>query len=133
MNGEGRDHTAAVESAIEAAGVTLYVGGAPDDPVMPYVALYSDAGRGLRASLDGATDHYVHTFQTSCVGVTMEQTTWLAEKIQGVLSGQTLTVSGWSCGPVAHIMAGITGKDYDAPTDVNTKYDQWRYYTTPSA
>ena len=132
MSGEGRAHTAAVEAAIEAQGVTVHVGGAPDDPVFPYVAVYSDAGRGLRTAMGGATDHYVHTFQTTCVGVTHEQATWLAEKVQSALSGQILAVSGWSNGPVEHIMSGIGGRDYDAPTDVSTKYDQWRYHTVPT-
>ena len=123
---------AAVQAAIEAQGVTVHTGGAPDDPTFPYVALYSDAGRGLRTALGGSTDHYVHTFQTTCVGVTHEQATWLAEKVQSALSGQRLTVSGWSTGLVDHIMAGIGGRDYDAPTDINTKYDQWRYHTVPT-
>jgi hypothetical protein len=133
VSGGGRAHTTVVKTALTAQGLTVYVGGAPDDPVFPYVAVYSDAGRGLRTAMEGSTDHYVYTFQTSCVGVTHEQATWVAEKVQTALSGKTLTVSGWATGPVEHIMSGIGGRDYDAPTDINTKYDQWRYHAVPTS
>ena len=133
MSGAGRAHTAAVKALLEAENLTVHVGGAPDDPTFPYVALYSDAGRGLQTSLRSSTDHYVHTFQTSCVGTTHEQTEWVAEKVQTALSGVLVTVAGWDCSPTDHIMSGIGGVDYDAPTDVNTKYDQWRYTAVPSS
>ena len=73
MSGDGRAHTAAVVAAIAAEGVTVYNGGAPDSPSFPYCAVFSDAGRGLASSMGQATDQYVHTFQTTCVGVTQEQ------------------------------------------------------------
>jgi hypothetical protein len=122
---------AAVVDAVEAEGVTVYAGGAPDDPAFPYCVVFSDAGRGLQTALDASTDHYVHTFQTTCVGRTQEQAMWAAERVQSALSGVVLSVSGWECYPVRHIMSGIVGRDYDAPTDINTKYDQWRYTAVP--
>lgn len=133
MTGNGRAHTTAVKNLLTAAGLTVHVGGAPDDPTFPYVAVYHDAGRALQTGLDRGVDRYVHTFQTSCVGTTHEQTEWAAEKVRGALAGAVPTVSGWSCGPVENIMAGITGVDYDAPTDVRTKYDQWRYHAVPAS
>lgn len=133
MNGEGRAHTAAVVAAIAAQGVTVYNGGAPDSPVLPYCAVFSDAGRGLATSMGQSTDQYVHTFQTTSVGTSQEQAAWVAEKVREALSGKTLTIAGWSTQPVQHIMAGIDGRDYDAPTNIDAKYDQWRYRAVPTS
>jgi hypothetical protein len=139
VTGSGRTHAAAVKAALEAAGLRVYMGGAPAEPVFPYVAVYHDAGMADQTSLAMVADHYVHTFQTSCVakgdvaGKAHEQCSWVAEKVRGALAGKRLTVSGWNNGLIDHLMSAPISVDYDAPTDVRQKFDQWRYRAAPSS
>ena len=127
-----RDHTAAVKALLEAEGLTVHVGGASDEPTHPYVALYADGGRALQTSLRMDADQYDVSWQTTCVGVTHEQVLWAAEKVQAALAGVTVTVAGYSTSPVEQLMAAPVSVDYDAPTNVRYKFDQWRYRAAPS-
>lgn len=133
MSSGARLHAAAVQQALEGAGLTVYMGGAPDSPTHPYVAVYTDAGRGGFTSLSHDTDQWMHLFQTTSVGMDHTQALWAAEKVRTALAGVSLTVAGWSTGRIEHIMSAPVAVDYDAPTNVRYKFDQWRYVTVPTA
>jgi hypothetical protein len=102
------------------------------------VALYTDAGAAQQSSLTMAADHYVHTFQTTAVatsdldGKAHEQALWVAEKVRTALAGKRLTVTGWNNARIEHIASSPVQADYDAPTNVRHKVDQWRYVATPA-
>lgn len=127
-----RVHAAAIKSALTAAGLTVYDGGPPANPAYPYVGLYTDAGRPIRANLRGQQNHSIHTFQTTTCGTDHEQVLWAAEKVRTALAGVRMTVSGFDNEPVENIMSSTVGTDYDGPTNVRTKFDQWRYLSVPT-
>jgi len=129
----GRDHTDAIQDVLETAGLTVYVGGAPDDPTFPYVALYVDGGRALQTALRMSADQFDVSWQTTSVGTTHEQAMWAADKVRGALAGTVVTVSGWSNSPTEQLMSSPVAVDYDAPTDVRYKFDQWRYRAVPTS
>ena len=127
----GRAHTDAIEAVLEAAGLRVYVGGAPDDPTFPYVAVYVDGGRALQTSLRMSADQYDVSWQTTSVGVTHEQAMWAADRVRDALAGRVVEVSGYVNSPTEQLMSSPVAVDYDAPTDVRYKFDQWRYRAVP--
>jgi len=128
----GRAHTDAIAAMLTAAGLRVYPGGAPDNPTMPYVALYCDGGRALQTSLARDFDQSDVTFQTTAVGTTHAQAMWASEKVQAAVAGKRVTVSGFANSPTEQLMSSPVAVDYDAPTNVRYKFDQWRYRAVPS-
>lgn len=133
MSGDGRAHAAAIKAALEAEGLTVYPGGGAANPTFPYVALYTDAGDPKQTSLGQDVDQWVHIFQTTSVGTTHEQALWVASKVREALAGVRLTVTGWNNSRIENIMTAPVASDYDAPTNIRYKFDQWRYRAVPSA
>lgn len=123
---DARGHTTTVVGLLTAAGLRVYPGGAPDDPVFPYVAVYVDGGRNLATSMGQAPDQWDVTVQTTSVGTTHEQCLWAAGKVSGALAGVRPAVSGFTNSRFEHLYAAPVAVDYDAPTDVRYKVDQWR-------
>ncbi|MET8404530.1 hypothetical protein [Streptomyces sp900116325] len=90
-------HVDAVQAALTAGGLTVYLGGTPTStgwtPPDKFAVLYPDPGQAGRASLaDERTDLTV-MFQVTCVGASMERALWVADRVREALSGQ-LTVAG---------------------------------------
>jgi hypothetical protein len=90
-------HVDAVQAALEGAGLTVYLGGAPTDagwsPPDVYAVLYPEPGEAVRESLADARSDFMATFQVTCVGGSMEMALWVADKVRQALSGP-LAVEG---------------------------------------
>ena len=87
----------AVQAALQAAGLTVYLGGAPTgagwSPPDKYAVLYPEPGEAVRESLADARTDFMTTFQVTCVGASLERALWVADKTRAALSGP-LTVAG---------------------------------------
>jgi predicted cobalt transporter CbtA len=87
----------AVTAALEAAGLTVYLGGAPSGvsatDAQPFVVLYPEPGRAQAASLADDRTLYSAVVQLTCVGLTAEQAMSLSDRAAAVMS-VVLTVAG---------------------------------------
>jgi hypothetical protein len=87
----------AVQAALEAAGLTVYLGGAPTSsgwsPPEQYAVLYPEPGEAVRESLADTRLDFMTTCQVTCVGASMERALWVADKVRAALSAP-LTVAG---------------------------------------
>lgn len=83
-------HVDAVTAALEAAELTVYLGGAPPSvsptPGTPYVVLYPDPGRAERASLADDRGNFSAVVQLTCVGLTAEQAMSVSDRALAALS-----------------------------------------------
>ncbi|MFJ4932308.1 hypothetical protein ACIP8U_00355 [Streptomyces pseudovenezuelae] len=90
-------HMDAVQAALQAAGLTVYLGGAPTSagwsPPDKYAVLYPEPGEAVRESLADVRADFMATFQVTCVGASLERALWVADKVRAALSGP-LTVAG---------------------------------------
>ena len=90
-------HVNAVTAALEAAGLTVYLGGAPSGispaPDEPYVVLYPEPGRAEVASLADERTAFSAIVQLTCVGLTAEQTMSVSDRAAAALSA-VLAVAG---------------------------------------
>lgn len=88
-------HRDAVKAALEAAQLTVGLGGAPD-PVPSsrrYVVLYFAPGQSVSESLADRRTDWDGVFQVTCVGPAEEQCLWLADKVRTALH-TPVTVAG---------------------------------------
>lgn len=89
----------AVQTALEDAGLTVYLGGTPTSsgwsPPDKFAVLYPEPGEAVRESLADARTDFMTTFQVTCVGGDLERCLWVADKVRAALSVQ-LTVAGRS-------------------------------------
>lgn len=87
----------AVQAALETAGLTVYLGGAPTSsgwaPPDMYVVVYPEPGQAVRESLADLRTDFTAVFQITCVGGSMERALWAADKARAALS-VPLTVAG---------------------------------------
>src|SRR5690242_20313349 len=90
-------HVDAVQAALEAADLVVYLGGAPTSPGWTppdkYAVLYPEPGEAVRESLADVRADFMTTFQITCVGGSMERALWVADKARAALS-VPLTVAG---------------------------------------
>lgn len=90
-------HADAVEAALTAVGLTVYVGGAPTDagwqPPDKYAVIYMDPGMAVRESLADARTDFTTDVQITCVGSSVERVLWVADKVRTALF-PPLTVAG---------------------------------------
>ncbi|MFJ5973513.1 hypothetical protein [Streptomyces sp. NPDC093060] len=92
-------HIDAVQAALQAEGLTVYLGGAPTDtgwsPPDKYCVLYPEPGEAVRESLADERSDFMGVVQITCVGATWERALWVADRVRQALSGP-LTVEGRS-------------------------------------
>lgn len=90
-------HIDAVTTVLQAAGLTVYLGGAPEGTAptdtTPYVVLYPDPGTPVRASLADDRTNFVGVVQLTCVGLTAEQAINVCDRAQAALA-PPLVVAG---------------------------------------
>jgi len=83
-------HVDAVTSALENAGLTVYVGGAPagvsPTDTHPFVVLYPEPGRTNAASLADNRVDFSAVIQLTCVGLTAEQTMSVSDRAIAAMS-----------------------------------------------
>jgi hypothetical protein len=92
-------HVDAVQTALEDAGLTVYLGGTPTSagwtPSDKYCVLYPEPGEALRESLADQRTDFITTFQVTCVGGSLERALWVADRVRQALNGP-LSVAGRS-------------------------------------
>jgi hypothetical protein len=90
-------HVDAVTSALEAAGLTVYLGGAPPGvsptDAQPFVVLYPEPGRAQAASLADDRTAFSAVVQLTCVGLTAEQAMTVSDRAAAAMS-TVLAVTG---------------------------------------
>ncbi|WNI16910.1 hypothetical protein [Actinacidiphila sp. ITFR-21] len=86
-------HVDAVQAALAAGGLTVYLGGAPPRPADRYAVLYPEPGQAVRESLADARTHWSGVVTITSVATTAEQALWVADKIRAALAGP-LVVQG---------------------------------------
>ncbi len=90
-------HVDAVTTALETAGLTVYIGGAPPGvsptATTPYVVLYPEPGRAVAASLGDNRTDFSAVVQLTCVGLTAGQAMSVSDRAIAALS-VVLAVAG---------------------------------------
>lgn len=90
-------HVDAVTAALEAAGLTVYFGGAPSGVTptdsTPFVVLYPDPGQATAASLADNRTNFTTVVQLTCVGLTAEQAMNVSDRALAALAAP-ITVAG---------------------------------------
>lgn len=89
-------HIDSVQAALEAAGLTVYLGGTPGGTWTPpdkFTVLYPEPGRAARSSLADDRGDFTGMVQVTCVGGSLERALWVADRVRQALSGP-LTVAG---------------------------------------
>ncbi|MGW6913710.1 hypothetical protein ACWGB8_07810 [Kitasatospora sp. NPDC054939] len=95
---EDLPHVLAARAAIEATGVTVYIGGAPAARPLPptYVVLYPSPGLETAASLADDRTVLDLPLQATCVGSTAEGAIGTAGRVRAAFAGG-LAVAGRVC------------------------------------
>lgn len=87
----------AVQAALQAANLIVYLGSAPTaagwSPPDKYAVLHPEPGEAVRESLADVRSDFMATFQVTCVGASLERALWVADKTRAALS-VPLTVAG---------------------------------------
>lgn len=86
-------HVDSVQAALQAGGLTVYLGGAPEAPAARYCVLYPDPGRAVSESLADRRTDLAFWVTVTCVGPTAEQALWVAGRVRQALDAP-LTVAG---------------------------------------
>lgn len=94
-------HIDALTTALTAAQLTVYLGGAPQAVPAPYVVLYPDTGAPVRASLADDRTWFTEVVQLTCVGQTAEQALNLSDRAHAALSTPLQVVGRASWRPEA--------------------------------
>lgn len=89
-------HADAVQAAIAAQGVTVYLAGAPAGAPDKYAVVYPDPGQTVRESLADARTDFTAVVQVTCVGATAEKALWVTGRVRRALA-VPLTVDGRAC------------------------------------
>ncbi|MGR7002811.1 hypothetical protein ACU686_40515 [Yinghuangia aomiensis] len=87
-------HIDAARAALEAAGLTVYLGVAPPDARCPYIAMHPQPLEPSASSLVGEHDQAALVLPLVCVGESVEQVLWLADTVAAALLDRVLTVDG---------------------------------------
>ena len=128
-------HLDGVQAALEAATLTVYVGGTPTSSgwTAPdkFVVLYPDPGMAVRESLADERTDFETTMQITCVGGDPERTLWVADKVRKALTGP-LTVQGRSCWPPEDLGGPPLARDDDVTPPLWFLPVQYRICSTPA-
>ncbi|MFD6025702.1 hypothetical protein [Streptomyces griseoluteus] len=93
-------HVDAVQAALEAADLTVYVGGAPSATGWKapdrYVVVYPEPGTAVRESLADDRSDFETTMTVTCVGSDWVRALWVADRVRKALA-VPLVVEGRSC------------------------------------
>lgn len=128
-------HLDAVQAALEAANLSVYVGGTPGDagwaPPDKFAVLYPDPGMAARASLADERTDFDSTMQITCVGSSVERALWVAGRVRQALA-EPLTVEGRSCWPPEDLGGPPVARDDDVTPPVFYVPVQYRICSTPA-
>lgn len=128
-------HVDAVTAALESAGLTVYLGGAPSGVVPtatePFVVLYPQPGRAQVASLADDRTNYSGVVQLTCVGLTAEQALWVSDRATAALS-EVLAVTGRTSWKPEALEGQPVQRDDDVVPPVYYAVARWRLRSIPN-
>lgn len=128
-------HMDAVQAALTAAGLTVYLGGIPIDagwsPPDKFAVLYPDPGMAVRESLADRRTDFEATFQITCVGGSAERALWVADKARMALS-VPLTVTGRASWRPEELGGPPVQRDDDVTPPLWFVPVQYRLISTPA-
>jgi hypothetical protein len=125
-----RAHWSAVMSLL--SGVKAYETRAPAGTAPPYVVIHPDQGTATTTRFDTASDWRNWSFQTDCVGTTVEQAQWMAEKVEAALLDKKPAVTGRVCGPIRSIVARPMDRDEDVQPPLFLARTLWAFPSLPN-
>ncbi|MFJ8154811.1 hypothetical protein [Streptomyces sp. NPDC094468] len=128
-------HSDAVQAALEAAELTVYLGGTPTtagwSPPDTFAVLYPDAGMAVRESLADQRTDFDSTMTITCVGGSAERALWVAGRVRRALTAP-LVVEGRSCWPPEDLGGPPVARDDDVTPPVFYVPVQYRICSTPA-
>jgi hypothetical protein len=128
-------HMDAVQAALEAAGLTVYLGGTPtgDGWTAPdkYAVLYPDPGTAVRESLADERTDFECTMQVTCVGSDVVRALWVAARVRRALSAP-LVVQGRNCWLPEDLGGPPVSRDDDLNPPAFFVPVQYRICSTPA-
>lgn len=128
-------HLDAVQAALETAGLTVYVGGAPASstwtPPDKFVVLYPDPGMAVCESLADERTDFDSTMQITCVGGDVQRALWVADRVRKALAAP-LTVTGRACWPPKDLGGPPVARDDDVTPPLYYVPVQYRICSTPA-
>ena len=128
-----RAHTAGVVGALEAGGLSVGVGIAPDPPTLPYVVLYPSGLSRLDGPMSDMHADARPVMQVTSVGSTVEQVEWARDKAAQALLAGTVTIAGRVlCAAVELETSQPVQRDDDVSPPLFFAADIYRFHTTPA-
>ena len=127
-------HVDAVQAALEAADLTVYLGGTPAGSWSPpdkFAVLYPDPGMAVRESLADKRADFESTMQITCVGGDPERALWVAARVRQALAAP-LTVAGRICWPPEDLGGPPLARDDDVPPPLYFIPVQYRVMSIPA-
>lgn len=128
-------HLDAVQSALAAAGLTVYVGGTPTSSGWSspdkFAVLYPDPGMAVRESLADERTDFEATMQVTCVGGDPERALWVADRVRKAMAAP-LTVPGRNCWPPEDQGGPPLARDDDVTPPLYYLPVQYRICSTPA-
>ena len=128
-------HLDAVQAALEAGGLTVYVGGTPTSsgwtPPDHFAVLYPDPGMAVRESLADERTDFDTTMQITCCGGDPERALWVADRARRALAAP-LAVVGRICWPAEDLGGPPLARDDDVTPPVWYLPVQYRICSTPA-
>lgn len=128
-------HLDAVQAALQAAGLTVYIGGAPNSaawsPPDHFAVLYPDPGMAVCESLADERTDFDSTMQITCVGGDVERALWVADRVRKALAAP-LTVAGRTCWPAKDLGGPPVARDDDVTPPLYFLPVQYRICSTPA-
>jgi hypothetical protein len=128
-------HLDAVKTALEAVGLTVYVGVSPTAAgwTAPdkYAVLHPDPGMAVRESLANERTDFDSVMQVTCTGSDPERVLWVADKVRKALAAP-LDVEGRSCWPPEDLGGPPLARDDDVTPPVYYLPVQYRICSTPA-
>ena len=125
----------AVTTALEAASLTVYLGGAPPgvSPTAstPFIVLYPDPGQAVVASLADDRTHFTTVIQLTCVGLTAEQAASVNDRALAVLTAP-IAVSGRVSWKPESLDGQPVQRDDDVVPPNYYAVSRWRLRSIPS-
>jgi hypothetical protein len=123
-------HIDAVLAVHTAAGLTVFLGGAPPTSAPPYCVLYPEPGTPVRASLADDRVDYVSTVQVTCVGESAEQALNYADRSSAAMS-PPLVVTGRTARRPEHLDGQPVQRDDDITPPLFYAVARYRLRSTP--
>jgi len=129
------DHVDAVTAVLEAAGLIVYLGGAPPGTsptgAEPYIVLYPEPGAALTRSLADDRSDFTAVVQLTCVGLTAGQALNVSDRARAAMT-PVLTVAGRLAWRPEHLDGQPVQRDDDVTPPNFYAVARYRLRSTPA-